>query len=145
MNILFITALDLKEAGAQSLRATVKDYLKRGHKIFFVTYKKGSEPDYFYEKNLDLKSENLKIFRIALPFQFLDKTFYTRKMRLSVIFPFLVSRKIRQILQKEKIDLLYGYEIHGVLAAKLIKNLPVVSRFQGTILYPLVKNGKSLI
>ena len=79
-----LSTLDLKEAGAQSLKETIKGYLKGGHKILFLTYKKGEEPDYFYEKDLDLKLENLKIVRIELPLTILSKTFYTRKIRLSL-------------------------------------------------------------
>lgn len=149
MNILMVSALDVKDKGAQSLKKTIEGYLRKNHKVFFISYKKGSqEPDYFYEDNSPLIRENFFYHSIRLPFSFLDNNFYTRKIRLSVIFPFLSYIKVRKILAREKIDLLYGYEIHGVLAVKLIKHLfnriLVVSRFQGTILYPLVKDSKFL-
>jgi glycosyltransferase involved in cell wall biosynthesis len=58
----------------------------------------------------------------------------------------LIASKIL-ILDKQKIDLFYGYEILGVPAARflsLIFRLPMVSRFQGTILFPLLDNPLGL-
>jgi len=56
------------------------------------------------------------------------------KLRLSVLFPLLAARQGLRILRQEKIDVLYGYEVQGVLAVRLLRRLrrlPTVARFQG--------------
>ena len=61
------------------------------------------------------------------------------KLRLSVLFPLLAARQGLRVLRREKIDVMYGYEVQGVLAVRLLRRLrrlPTVSRFQGTILSP---------
>lgn len=48
-----------------------------------------------------------------------------------------------RLIKKEKTDLLYGYEVWGAPVASLlgkIFSLPVVTRFQGTFLYPILHN-----
>jgi glycosyltransferase involved in cell wall biosynthesis len=65
------------------------------------------------------------------------------KLRLSVLFPLLAARQGLRILRQEKIDVLYGYEVQGVLAVRLLRllrKLPTVARFQGTILSPSVRS-----
>jgi len=54
-----------------------------------------------------------------------------------VWFQVVAFIKALQIHSKNDIDVLYGYEIYGVPVAKLLSkiwNVPVISRFQGTIL-----------
>ncbi|MEX0616497.1 MAG: glycosyltransferase family 4 protein [Candidatus Woykebacteria bacterium] len=146
MNILMVSALDIKDKGAQSLKKTIEGYLTRRHKVFFISYKKGpKEPDYFYEDGEKLSRENFFYYNVVLPFPFLDKNFYTRKIRLSLLFPIFVFLKARKIISEKKINLLYGYEVQGVISCSLIKKInkiPIVSRFQGTIMHPLLKNNK---
>ena len=43
--------------------------------------------------------------------------------------------------------MLYGYEVHGVLAARMVRaheRLPLVARFQGTVMHPHLDNRLSL-
>jgi len=63
------------------------------------------------------------------------------RFRYTFLFPLLAAVEARRILKRKEIDLLYGYELHGILAVWLLKRfyrLPSVSRFQGTILYPFL-------
>jgi len=69
------------------------------------------------------------------------------KLQLAVLFPLLAAWEGRRILRREKIDVLYGYEVHGVLAASLlrrVKPIPLVTRFQGTILNQALRSPLSL-
>ena len=64
------------------------------------------------------------------------------KLRLSALFPLLAARQALRIFRREKVDVLYGYEVQGVLAVRLLRRLrrlPTVARFQGTILSPSVR------
>lgn len=69
------------------------------------------------------------------------------RLQLSLLFPLVAAWEGRRILKREKIDVLYGYEVQGVLAANLlrrVKRLPLVARFQGSVLNPAQRDPLSL-
>jgi hypothetical protein len=62
-------------------------------------------------------------------------------MRFATVFPMLAERRAEALFNQGAFDLLYGYEVHGVLAQRRVRkkhNVPLVSRFQGTIMYPYI-------
>lgn len=88
------------------------------------------------------------VFKTVLPFAV--KWPKNRTGRLFVygfLFPFFAAwyRFIRY--RQEHYDLVYGYEVHGVLAGKLISILSrtaLVARFQGTVLSPIFERDGRL-
>ena len=142
------SALDPKDRGAQSLKETLKYYTEKGHEIFFITYRKRrNDPNYFYEDRQDLGLKNFHYHSLELPLAFLMGVPVLRRIITSAIYPISVVAKFRKITGGD-VDILYGYEVNGVLACALIRifhKLPVVSRFQGTVLYPLVSKKFHLV
>ena len=145
--ILFLSALDFKEKSIQVIRKTPEAYLKYGWKVFYVVARDNSKyGNYFYEKEIFI--DGIKLYRIYIPLT-----------KIVDVIPFVIIRtiinKIRNwiavikmakiaiyIIKNNKIDIIYGYEYHGVLAIKLLKildkidkNTKVISRFQGTYYY----------
>jgi hypothetical protein len=63
---------------------------------------------------------------------------FNQKLRFATLFPWLASRKAAALLQEWAPDILYGYEVHGVLAQRLVRRKlrrPLVAR-SGTIMHP---------
>ena len=135
------SALDLKDRGAQSLKETLKAYTEEGHEVFFVTYKKHlKDPNYFYERSQKTDFKDFHYYGLVLPFSFLMGFPVLRRVVTSIVYPIVVALKFREITHGD-VDVLYGYEVNGVLACALIRMFhkrPMVSRFQGTILQPLL-------
>ena len=137
------SALDPKDRGSQSLTETLKAYTDKGYEISFVTYRKHKrDPNYFYENKKHLSLKNFHYFSLGLPLEFLMGVPVLRRIVTSVFFPVMAALKFREITHGN-VDILYGYEVGGVLACFLIRffhRLPVLSRFQGTVLYPYLGN-----
>jgi glycosyltransferase involved in cell wall biosynthesis len=73
-------------------------------------------------------------------------------MIIKLFNPLLLSIKFytigKKIIEKEKIDLIYSYEVDAIPAGYLLSkkyNIPFVRRFQGTILRSALKNHLRLI
>ena len=52
------------------------------------------------------------------------------------------------IIKKQKIDVIYGHEVSCVIPAYVLGKMfkiPVISRFQGTILYPILEEKKKML
>lgn len=143
MNILFISALDIKEKGAQSIRMTLEGYAHAGHNVFLLTSKKPHSKDYYYEKEYS-SDKNITIIRIWLPFGKLSK--HSGKInRFRELYLFSVVAFIRGCgrIKKEKIDLVYGYEVRGIIPGYYLAKFfhkKFISRFQGTLLNPIIAN-----
>ena len=68
-------------------------------------------------------------------------------MRFAALFPMLAARQAERLFRAGDFDLLYGYEVHGVLAQRRSESkhpLPLVARFQGTIMHPYLDRPHSL-
>lgn len=143
-------------SGAPSLFKTLQAYNDAGHTIHFVTpvaganiaasatapagrqrcAQEGPFPGLPRVRVYRVWVPSLRDFARPLPARLL---WIDQKFRFATLFPVLAAQKGLQVLARERIDLLYGYEVHGVLAARLLRTLyplPLVTRFQGTIVGP---------
>ncbi|MGD0114510.1 MAG: glycosyltransferase family 4 protein [Dehalococcoidia bacterium] len=157
MNVLMLSALDVWSLadgrGAPSLYRTLKAYGERGHHVHYLAPTVGA--NYFGPVD--------KIEAEPPPPQIPNVTFarfdvpglprrvrwpslalkVDQKMRFAAAFPFVAARRAEEALRASSFDLIYGYEVHGVLATRLVRRrwkLPAVSRFQGTVMYPALDN-----
>jgi glycosyltransferase involved in cell wall biosynthesis len=134
------------QGGAPSLFKTVEAYARRGHELHVVSPTIGANHHFgeppapapridgvtFHRFHLPSLQES----RIRLPSP-VAKT--DQKLRFALLFPYMASRAANRLLRRTDFDLLYGYEVHGVLAARLVRRkrrLPLVARFQGTVMHP---------
>lgn len=136
-NILMATNLNVwsikKGVGAPSFYKTLELYNNKNFNIYLFTT----------ENNLDISElKNIKIVKLPKL-----KTYNIKYLRF---FKRIINYFLYQFIfllyfivkQKEKIDLFYGYEIEFIPSLNLLSkilNKPFVSRFQGTILHPLIE------
>jgi glycosyltransferase involved in cell wall biosynthesis len=159
MNILMICALDVwsldQGKGAPTLARTLRAYGEAGHTVDVVMPDIGA--NHFYRgKGKDEQPESRPAFPNVrfhtfhmpglrdLPVPLLpgavDKL--DQKLRFAVAFPWLAAKRAQRLLARPdaRYDVLYAYEVHAVLAAKLLRRrgvrLPLVTRFQGTVMHP---------
>jgi glycosyltransferase involved in cell wall biosynthesis len=158
MNILMVCALDLwslsEGRGAPTLYRTLEAYGRRGHSVSCVVPTIGA--NHSYEPLARAKPveppdiANVSFERLHLP-SLSERRWplpsvvakADQKLRFAVLFPWLAARRAEGILRARPVDLLYGYEVHGVLAVRLLRRrwrLPSVSRFQGTVMYPALSS-----
>jgi glycosyltransferase involved in cell wall biosynthesis len=159
LRILMISALEVwalaGQGGAASLFKTLEGYGKRGHHIDFVAPTVGAnhhhgagvqEPPQiegvtFHLFNLPALGES----RLPLP-RLARKA--DQKLRFSNLFPMIAARRSERLFKDQRFDLLYGYEVHGVLAQRKVRArhpLPLVARFQGTVMHPYLRRPQSLL
>lgn len=145
--ILFLSALDFKEKSIQVIRKTPEAYVNANWDVNYIVVRDNSKyGNYFYENEINPVGVN--IIRIYLPLQNIINKFGANKILrriLQKIAYFLAIFKLfnlaNNFLKEKKIDIIYGYEIHGVLATNLLKlfgklkGIKIVSRFQGTFIY----------
>ncbi len=164
MNILMLSALDVWSLadgrGAPSLYRTLKAYGERGHHVHYLAPTVGANhfgpvdematksplpqiPNVTFTRfEVPGLPRRLPAGRHGLPWPSLALKL-DQKMRFAAAFPFVAARRAEEALRASPFDLIYGYEVHGVLAARLLRRrwkLPAVSRFQGTVMYPALDN-----
>lgn len=144
MNILMISSLGIKEKGAQSIKKTIEGYANSGNRVIFITPKKNKSRDYYYEKVNKINNQNIVTIDVSLPFAWLaSKSGKLAKLRYFYMFTIAAFFKGIYYSKKFEIDIVYGYEVWGIFASYLLSKLlkkPLISRFQGTILYPIIIN-----
>jgi glycosyltransferase involved in cell wall biosynthesis len=141
------------QGGAPSLYRTLEGYSRRGHEVHFVSSTIGANHHYGAPPQdpprIDgvhfhlFKLPSLGETRLPLPnvARKLDQ-----KMRFASVFPMLAARRAESLFRDGTFDVLYGYEVHGVLAQRTLRrkhNLPLVARFQGTIMHPYLNRPQS--
>jgi len=158
MNILMVCALDLwslsEGRGAPTLYRTLEAYGRRGHSVVCVVPTIGA--NHSYEPLAKARAveppaiAGVGFERLHLPSlsergwplpSLVAKT--DQKLRFAVLFPWLAARRAEAVLRSRPMDLLYGYEVHGVLAVRHLRRrwrLPSISRFQGTVMYPALSS-----
>jgi glycosyltransferase involved in cell wall biosynthesis len=69
-----------------------------------------------------------------------------QKLRFALAFPWLAARHAEDLIRNAAPphDVLYAYEVHAALAARLLRRrgyrLPLVTRFQGTVMHPALND-----
>ena len=137
-SILFISALDFwsmgRGKGGPALWRTLTGYAKYGWKVYFIT------GNYVREESLKAP-DNINVIRFDIPWlkhlMKIKKIGFFAKIIWWSWFQILAFIKALQIYHQNNIDIVYGYEIYGIPVAKLLSKIwkvPVISRFQGTIL-----------
>lgn len=136
--ILFVSALDLwslgRGKGGPSLWRTLTGYAERGWDVFFITGNRTQEavPDL---------PENIHVIRFDAPWlkrlTKIWKAGFFFKVVWWLWFQWMSFIKAQKLHARHEIHVVYGYEIYGVPITKVLSKLwriPVVSRFQGSIL-----------
>jgi len=154
-SILFLSAIDFKEKSIQVIKKTPEAYAESGWDVYYIVARDNSKyGNYFYEKVIN--PHGVKVIRFEWPFSYLRNKISNKKVRtiISKIAGYFVILKLAylafKLLRKEKIDVIYAYETHGVLAAAILKILgiakqqKIVHRFQGTWINYYLKKRKFL-
>jgi len=159
LRILMISALEVwalsGQGGAASLFKTLEGYGKRGHHIDFIAPTIGANHHHGtgVQRPPEIEGVTFHTFRLPslgesrLPLPRLARK-ADQKLRFSNLFPLLASRQAERLLKNERFDLLYGYEVHGVLAQRKVRSrhpLPLVTRFQGTVMHPYLRRPQSML
>lgn len=147
-NIIFLTGLPLwsmgKRQGGPAFTKTVSAYIEKGWNVFLISDEPAnrsfeslrSDHNVFLQPTVFKRFDQIR--KLGFLFRILDHRTMTRRF----------CRKAREILntlgERERKDtVIYGYEIFGVEAGRRISrqyHLPLVTRFQGTILAPYEDN-----
>lgn len=143
-SILFLSALDFKDKSIQVIKRTPEAYVKAGWDVNYIVIRDNSKYDnYYYEEEINPVGVN--IIRAYLPISNLINRYGKNKVirrilqkiayYLAVLKLFILGYKL---IKKKNINIVYGYEIQGVLAANLLKlfgrlkGKKLINRFQGT-------------
>jgi glycosyltransferase involved in cell wall biosynthesis len=164
MHILMLCALDVwsldQGKGAPTLERTLRAYGEAGHTVDAVLPDIGA--NHFYRRrgergespesrpaipNVRFHTFHMPSIRdLPLPRLPAPAAAVDQKLRFAIAFPWLASRRAEDVLRHATapFDVIYGYEVHGVLAARLLRRrgfrLPLVTRFQGTVMHPALKD-----
>lgn len=150
--VLFISALDFKEKSIQVIRKTPEFFVKSGWEVdYLVARDSSSRGNYYYENEVHI--DGVSVDRFYWPFPRLRSI----NVRIfSLVFEKIISFylvlllffKARLKIRSKSYDVVYGYELHGALAAHLLslihKKSKLVTRFQGTFLYEMKKKKQYL-
>ena len=159
MRILMISALEVwalsGQGGAPSLYKTLEGYSRRGHTIDFISSRIGANHHHGapVQKPPGIEGVRFHLFSLPslaqsrLPMPALARK-ADQKLRFAAIFPVLAARQAERLFNENAYDLLYGYEVHGVLAQRRVRRrhpLPLVTRFQGSVMHPYLRRPHSLM
>lgn len=146
--ILFLSALDFKEKSIQVIRKTPEYYASKGWDVDYIVARDNvSGGNYSYEK--EINPVGVKVHRFYWP---LLKYRSTRNRYTTLLLSKLASFIVISILafkgykklRSESYDVIYGYELQGVLATALLKPFlhkqKIITRFQGTFINEMFEN-----
>ncbi len=158
MHVLMLCALEVWAlpggGGAPSLYRTLRAYGEAGHRVTVIGPTIGANhvtpaddhptpPPAISGVHFELfHLPSLQETRLRLPG---PAALADQKLRFALLFPLLAARRAERILQRELVDVLYAYEVHACLAARLLRRrpeaarLPTVARFQGTVMAPAIR------
>ena len=132
--------------GAPTFYKTLEAYARRGHRIDFVSPTVGANHHHGAPPAPPPEIEGVTFHSFHLPSLGESRVPLSdilgsadQKLRFAALFPVMASRVAGRLLSRKPADLLYGYEVHGVLAQRLVRRrwpLPLVARFQGTVMRP---------
>lgn len=158
LRILMTSALEVwalsGQGGAPSLFKTLEGYSRRGHQIDFVTSSIGANHHHGAPPQQPPQIANVRFHLFQLPSVSESRLPVPgvvrkadQKLRFATLFPLMAARRADRLLRQAPYDLLYGYEVHGVLAQRRVRrkhSLPLVARFQGTVMHPYLRKPQSL-
>jgi glycosyltransferase involved in cell wall biosynthesis len=141
--ILFLSGLDFKEKSIQVIRKTPEAFAQAGWSVDYIVARDNLENgNYSYED--EIYPSGINVLRIYWP---LSKLRYRSGRYIGLVLGKLASLwviitlavKAYRLLRSCDYDVVYGYELQGVLAMNLLrpffrKSIRLVSRFQGTFL-----------
>lgn len=152
-SILFISALDFKERSIQVIRKTPEAFRDAGWDVDYIVARDASDSgNYSYER--EFNPDEISVERVYWPFP----TVRAKSPRLlaliigklaSLLVILKLAFKAFFAVRNKKYDVIYGYEMHGVIAMNLIrpimpKGIKLVSRFQGTFLNEMIEKKQFL-
>ncbi len=163
MRILLLCALDVwsldQGKGAPTLERTLRAYGEAGHHVDVVMpdiganhFYRRSDRDEAPESRPAIANVTFHAFHMPslrdLPLPSLPGPILAidQKARFAAAFPWLAAKEAERLLRSspEAYDVIYAYEVHGVLAAKLLRRrgfrLTLVTRFQGTVMHPALND-----
>jgi glycosyltransferase involved in cell wall biosynthesis len=163
MRILLICALDVwsldQGKGAPTLERTLRAYSDAGHEIDAVLpdiganhfYRRGAG-DATPESRPAIANVRFHTFHVPsvrdLPLPSLPEPALAvdQKLRFALGFPLFAANRAKEIVDASPpFDVLYAYEVHAALAARLLRKrgvrLPLVTRFQGTVMHPALSDS----
>jgi len=142
--VLFLSGEDFKEKSIQVIRKTPEAYRDAGWDVNYIVSRDiSNKGNYYYETPIDIQGINLQ--RYILPGWKIDNRIDNlilsriifRIRRLVCIF--LLFRKGLKFLKSNTVNIIYGYEPSGFVAARMLKifkknrKAKIVSRFQGVL------------
>lgn len=146
--ILFLSGLDFKEKSIQIIKKTPESYAQKGWDVTYIVARDNSPTgNYYYEKIVSVPKTNVKRFYWPFP-KLRSKLPRIPALLLSKLASLIVVFKLFLYAYKEnkknKFNVIYGYELQGVLAMNLLrpflkKEQKTVSRFQGTFLNEMIE------
>jgi glycosyltransferase involved in cell wall biosynthesis len=164
--ILFISTLDFSRLGNQTLLSTILGYVKNGFKVILLTSSPKVDGELTKEIDLPAKyREKIIIKRFCPLFRKPRKLFIKIRKKIRKVFDLNNQKKVETpssfftyrpnlsfisfffggflkglyLTIKHRPNLIYGYEPCGIFPAWLIAkifSIKIITRFQGTILYP---------
>lgn len=145
--ILFLSALDFKEKSIQVIRKTPEYYASVGWEVDYIVARDNvSGGNYSYEREINPCGVNVN--RFYWPFVKIRAVHYRYlALFLSKISSFIViillAFKGYKKIKSNSYDVVYGYELQGVLAVALLKPFlvkeKIVTRFQGTFVNEMLE------
>jgi glycosyltransferase involved in cell wall biosynthesis len=151
--VLFLSGLDFKDKSIQVIRKTPEAYVKKGWHVDYIVARDNVEGgNYFYED--EINPSGVHVYRVYWPLLKL-RALFSRPfdLLLSKVSSGLVVIKLiykaLKLIKENDYDVVYGYELQGVLAMNLLKpflskSTKKVSRFQGTFLNEMLINKQYL-
>lgn len=144
MNILIVSERLPVLGEAQVVPLTPVALAESGHRVFYISCSTRIPPELCGVRSGHLHA-NVTLFGRRLPLSsFLNwlhsQRFLSPVYRLLFVLTFLTTSltSARLICAENRMDLLYGYEVCGVLAVRSLRRklrVPVVTRFQGVSMY----------
>jgi len=137
------------------IRKTPEAFVAAGWKVTYIVVRDYSKAgNYYYEPEINPAGVN--VIRIPMPLakargkakSHLWRTILSQIAGLRAIKQ--LSREARKFLSENKVDVFYGYEVHGVCAVKRyrfwhgIGKMKIISRFQGTWMSSYIREKRWL-
>lgn len=137
--VVIFSALDIwsmKEGvGAPSFYNTIKLYIDKGHEVVLIKPSSAKRND-IKIPGLNIISYNNFVLEELNRIKFVS--FFSRIIHAERMFLAFYKYGKKVIENSDQVCLLYAYEVHAVKAAKKLSkmyNLPLITRFQGTVLH----------